>query len=100
MNLTPKQFEMLKLVVAGNDDGSMIDLDQLIERLSYRPSKQAIQFSIRAMIKHEMIEKCGMENRRERKRVLIGPTSLGRHMHAALTRPAYMEQETLSLEPL
>lgn len=84
MNLTQKQQEVLTLLDAGNADGSKLDLDQLLERLSYKPTKAAIQFTIRALIGHELIEKCGQEVRRDRMRVILGPTALGRHYAKAL----------------
>lgn len=94
MHLTPNQTEVLKVVAAGNDDGSQTDLDEIIERVSYRPSKAAIQFTIRSLIGHGLIEKVGSEKRRDRKRVLIGITDLGRHFAAAASRrPGFVTTE-------
>lgn len=51
VNLTPKQVEILLLVFKKNTDGTHLDLDQLLNELSYKPTKQALQFSIRSLIK-------------------------------------------------
>lgn len=78
MNLTSKQISILGVIAQGNDDKSNVDLDQIIERLSYKTSKESIQFSIRALISRELIVKCEHENRRGRKRVVIGLTEPGK----------------------
>lgn len=85
MRLTDKQLEVLRVINEANPDGKPVDLDQLIERLSYKPSKAAIQFSIRALVGHELIEKAGQEIRRGRSRVLLVPTLLGQHFYRANT---------------
>jgi DNA-binding MarR family transcriptional regulator len=77
MRLTGKQIIILNVIIAGNSDDGVwtpCDLDQLIERLSYHPTKHSIHFSIRKLIAKDMIFKSGMERRRERRRVLISPT--------------------------
>lgn len=71
------QREILKLVCKGNPDGSFLDLDQLLERLSYEPTKQALAFSIRFMIRRKWIEKRDLEERRGAKRRIIAPTLEG-----------------------
>lgn len=78
MHLTGKQLLLLKVISAGNDDGTNVDLDQLIERVEYETTKQSIQFSIRALIKHGLIEKTGTDKRRGRQRVTLGMTELGK----------------------
>ncbi|WP_051331778.1 MarR family transcriptional regulator [Methylocaldum szegediense] len=77
LRLTAKQMEILRLIRRGNPDESFIDLDQLLERLSYRPSKQSMQFSIRALIKRGLIEKKGLEIRRGAKRITFCLTPKG-----------------------
>lgn len=79
MLLTPKQLEIVRIVAAGNPDGSNTDLDEILERASYKPTKQAIQFTIRSLVHHELIEKVGSEKRRGRARVVIKATPLGEH---------------------
>jgi hypothetical protein len=77
-NLTTKQIHIMKIVLEGNGlvDGKFVpvDLDQLIERTSYAPTKEAMQFSIRFLAKKGMMVKAGLEKRRGRKRVLYLPT--------------------------
>jgi len=87
MSLTVKQIELLTVIAKGNGPhpdkpGAMqpADLDEILERVRYETTKQSIQFSIRALIKHGFIEKLGMEKRRNRMRVVIGATELGRQM--------------------
>lgn len=87
MRLTDKQLEVLRVIAEANTDGTLADLDEVIERVSYKPTKQAIQFSIRALIGHELIEKRGAEKRRGRNRVLLAATPLGVHFHSA-NRPS------------
>lgn len=77
MHLTTKQIELLRVIAAANPDGCACDLDQVIERINYETTKASIQFSIRALIKHGLIEKTGAEKRRGRKRVLISVTKEG-----------------------
>lgn len=79
MLLTSKQLEIVRIVATGNPDGSNTDLDEILERASYKPTKQAIQFTIRSLIQHELIEKVGSEKRRGRSRVVIQATPLGKH---------------------
>lgn len=79
MHLTTKQIEVLRIIAKGNPDGSHADLDEILARASYKPTKQAIQFTIRSLVEHELIEKHASEKRRGRLRVLIGATELGKH---------------------
>lgn len=98
MNLTSKQIEIMMIVVHGNKDGDKFtpcDLDQIIERLSYHPTKDAIQFSIRNLISKGLIKKAGTENRRDRRRVLIAPTEVGLKM---MSPPAASSEDFLDLE--
>lgn len=98
MHLTSKQIQILGIIVAGNgqDDAgnfSPCDLDQIIERVDYKPTKDAIQFSIRNLIGKELIVKSGTENRRDRRRVLISPTDLGKRIFKAEVNPCWLEDE-------
>ncbi len=79
MHLTQKQRELVDVISRGNPDGTPTDLDEIVERLSYKPSKQSLQFSLRALIAHGLIEKLEKDKRRERVRRLIGITPLGMH---------------------
>jgi hypothetical protein len=71
--LTKNQYEFLKLVKAGNPEGDgLVDLDQLLERLSWQPTKAAIHFSIRALVRRRLLEKQeGLVLRRGRLRVVF-----------------------------
>jgi DNA-binding MarR family transcriptional regulator len=96
--LTNKQVALLKVIVEGNGhvEGkfSPCDLDQIIERVSYHPSKDSLQFSIRKLIEKGAITKSGFERRRDRRRVLIAPTKLGRQlMQPTLKKESYVETE-------
>lgn len=73
--LSAKAWEIIQVVMRGNSDGSWVDLDQLIERLSYKPSKQSIQFSIRCLVKRGLIEKKDTEYRRGMSRRILAPTA-------------------------
>ncbi len=80
VNLTAKQVEILLLVFKKNTDGTHLDLDQLLNELSYKPTKQALQFSIRSLIKnHKYITK-GSEKRRGRRHVTYIATPTGEYM--------------------
>lgn len=77
MRLTDKQYHILTVLKAGNLDGSLVDLDELLERLPYTTTKASLQFSLRALIKHDLIAKAGSENRRDRRRRLLALTAHG-----------------------
>lgn len=47
MLLTMRMFLIIEEVKKRNPDGSLIDLDQLIERVGYDVTKQAIQHTLR-----------------------------------------------------
>lgn len=97
MRLTVKQIEIMGILNAGNgiDAGkfSPCDLDQLLERLSYRTTKDSIQFSIRALVKKELVEKKGTEVRRGRSRVLLSLTKSGKAIFSAETEPWMVGEE-------
>lgn len=75
--LSPKAFEIMKVIIRGNPDGTWLDLDQLLERLTYKPSKASIHFSIRALVSRGLIEKKDPEERRDAVRRVLAPTSRG-----------------------
>lgn len=74
MKYTDKQVILLNLILKGNDDGTFLDIDQLLEALPYETTKASLHFSLRALIKHGMIEKREREKRRCRMRRVIAPT--------------------------
>lgn len=75
--LTEKAQEILFLLVKGNPDGSFLDLDQLCAGLSYKPSKDSLHFSIRALIGRGLVEKKPRELRRGQRRTVLAPTMAG-----------------------
>jgi DNA-binding MarR family transcriptional regulator len=75
--LTRNQYEIMAVLIKGNPDGSFVDLDQLLERVSYQPTKYAIQFSIRFLIKRGLVVKHESELRRGARRVVLSATELG-----------------------
>lgn len=97
MYLRDKQFEVLSVIAEGNSDGSITDLDEIIDRCRYKPTKEAIQFSLRSLIAHGLVEKVGREKRRGRVRALIAATHMGKHF-AAANKPisAIVEPRSLS----
>ena len=78
IRFTAKQRAILEVLATGNVDGTPIDLDQILERLEYETSKESLQFSLRSLVKHKIIEKVGREKRRNRQRVLYELTKQGR----------------------
>lgn len=87
MQLSDKQIKVLAIVAGKNEDGSLVDLDQIIERQDYKTNKSAIQFIIRNLVQEKkLIEKKGSENRRGRRRVLFDVTPLG-EKYAKWTAP-------------
>jgi hypothetical protein len=98
MLLTVKQTEVIGLLSKGNPDGSPMDMNQLCERLSYKPSKEALVFTIRFLIKRELVEKLGTALRCGKNRRLVGVTVLGQHYaNAGLppTRAVIVEPESI-----
>lgn len=81
--ITERQLETLQHIRAGNPDaaGEAIDFDQLLDLLSWMPSKEAAQFVVRALIKKELILKePELTLRRGRKRVCYRLTEKGREL--------------------
>jgi predicted transcriptional regulator len=73
--LTCKQGQILTALLKGNADGDFLDIDQLVEAVPYDTTKQSMQFSLRALIKHNLVEKREREKRRGRLRNILAPTS-------------------------
>ena len=80
MNLTSKQKDVIKTLNLGYERGHLLDLDELLEILPYRTTKQSIQFSLRALIKKGLVEKHDFRPRGEtlHQRRTLGLTILGR----------------------
>ncbi len=75
-SLSPKQWEILSHLLRGNPDGTWLDFDQLLERCSYKPSKESMHFSLRALVNRGLIEKKPTEIRRGANRRILAPTAL------------------------
>jgi hypothetical protein len=83
-NLTTKQYKIMVVLCDGNgldENGNFIpaDLDQLLERVSYKTGKDSMQFSIKALIRHGYVKK-GYEKRRNARRVVYTPTKSGKQI--------------------
>lgn len=76
MRLTSKQMLILNVILRGNEDGSFVDMDQLVEGLPYETTKQSLQYSIRHLANRGLAEKRGREKRRGRSRLILAPTAL------------------------
>ena len=74
--LTIRMMMILELVMKRNSDGSLKDLDQLIEEVDYEVTKQAIQHTIRFLIRKNMMVKAGLVKRRGKSRVVYRATEL------------------------
>lgn len=96
MNLTSKQLQLIALLAKGNPDGSLLDLDQISEGLPYHPSKQSLQFSIRALIAHGLIQKDPPVFRRDRMRTVISLTRNGEYVAGVgkAAEPVVVDAET------
>jgi hypothetical protein len=75
--VTAYQMEILTAVQRCAGEGFDMDLDQLVDTLSWQPTKQSLQFSIRALIAKRMLTKTGFQVRRGRKRVCFRLDSEG-----------------------
>ncbi|HAM5648751.1 TPA: hypothetical protein KIE80_004026 [Escherichia coli] len=80
MTLTDKQKNIIKTLNLGYERGHLLDLDELLEVLPYKTTKQSIQFSIRALIKKGLVEKGHTRQRSDNRyhRRTLGLTTLGR----------------------
>ncbi|HCD8788967.1 TPA: hypothetical protein NED34_004700, partial [Escherichia coli] len=80
MTLTDKQKDIIKTLNLGYERGHLLDLDELLEVLPYKTTKQSIQFSIRALIKKGLVEKGHTRQRSDNRyhRRTLGLTTLGR----------------------
>ena len=80
MTLTDKQKDIIKTLNLGYERGHLLDLDELLEVLPYKTTKQSIQFSLRALIKKGLVEKGHTRQRSDNRyhRRTLGLTTLGR----------------------
>lgn len=99
--ITDKQYRILSVVLEGNRDAegrfTPVDIDQLLERLSYRTTKQSFYFSMKALVARGLVEK-GEDVRRGARRVTLAPTERCRRLfsHQA-SSPAYLDPVGLDI---
>lgn len=81
MRLTDNQLKILRVLSDKNPDGSYVDLDQLLDILAvdydWVTSKAALQWSLRQLIKLELVERLGKDVRRKRARRVLRLSPLG-----------------------
>lgn len=82
--LTDKQIEILRLVSTKNVDGSMLDLTQLRNALSYTASKQAILSSVKHLIERSLIERTAKIVRKGYVYTTLSITGDGEHILRAM----------------
>lgn len=93
--ITRHQIEALGLIAGSRDP---IDLDQLLPKLSWEPSKEAAQFTIRALVTKGMVEKLPLKLRRGRLRVSYQMTPKG-SLVLDPRGPVQEENEPQEVEP-
>lgn len=71
--MTGKQWAIMLAVFKGADDGGFLTIDQLMVKLPHKPTKQAIQCSIRFLEKHQLLERF-YDRRDGQRRMIIRPT--------------------------
>ncbi|CDL80989.1 hypothetical protein [Xenorhabdus szentirmaii] len=63
MDVTEKQKMIIRTVWIGMERENPVDMDELLEMLPYKTTKQSMQFSIRALIKKGFVIKGGLRKR-------------------------------------
>lgn len=77
MVITSKQVLLLKAINV--QEGCLPnDLDQILEKLEYKTTKQSLQFSIRSLVKKGLIVKCEQATREGKNRRPLALTQLGK----------------------
>lgn len=74
--ITARQLEVLQHL-SRVEPGHALDFDQLLPLLSWAPTKEATQFTIRALVTRGLMAKGDLELRRGRKRVTYHITAEG-----------------------
>jgi hypothetical protein len=96
--ITQHQTEVLKLVAASDVP---LDLDQLLPKLSWGPSKEAAQFTIRALVTKGLLLKLPLKLRRGRLRVSYEMTAKGRLVFDPRgPMPIISDQKTAEIEEI
>ncbi|MEI9600082.1 hypothetical protein MNY64_17820 (plasmid) [Moellerella wisconsensis] len=63
MDVTHKQKLIIGTIWIGMERFDPIDMDELLEMLPYKTTKQSMQFSIRALIRKGLVIKSGLKKR-------------------------------------
>jgi repressor of nif and glnA expression len=98
MRLTVKQIELLTVISKGTQSGTSLDIEQILDGINYETTKESLQFSLRALIKHKLIIKKGMEKRRCYNRVVIEATAFGCQEILEIERETPFPPYVLSVE--
>lgn len=78
-HLTKRQLEVVTVLYsASRERDSLVDLDQLLDLLSWSPSKESVQFIVRALVEKKLVAKAGIQGRRGRNRVCYRLTDDGK----------------------
>ena len=83
MHLTTKQSELLRVICGGP-----CDLDEILDSVRYDTTKQSLQFSLRALVGHKLINKLGIQKRRGRQRQVIEATLLAMQVMGLAQKPS------------
>lgn len=74
--LTPRQLQLLEIIVLGGDDGAHLNLDQLRERLPGDITKNGVHYLLKSIIEEQLVKKeIGLLN--SRVHVFVKPTEAG-----------------------
>lgn len=94
-----KQYEVLRVICVPEGE-PLVDMDQLLERITYKTSKESMHFTLRALIRNGLITKANREIRRGRSRVLFEVTELGKSVAQAGVSPtaSFVEPTQGSIE--
>ncbi|MEQ4626812.1 MULTISPECIES: hypothetical protein [Providencia] len=65
MTFTEKQKMIIRVIWIGHERGNPVDMDELLEMLPYKTTKQSMQFSIRALINKGIVVKSGLRTRKD-----------------------------------
>lgn len=75
--MSPKQIEILKALVRRNADGSLLDVHQLMEKITPNGARGSMICSLRHLATHALIEEGPLETRRKRRVRTYVITKLG-----------------------
>lgn len=86
--LTAKQVEIMTLLEAGNADGSPLDYTQLHAAVSYECSKQAVQCSVKYLVRDGLVERLPCVVRNKFRYTPLALTALGKAYIALYKAPS------------